>query len=309
MKYGVDKGHTISGSNYGASGFMEESKETRVIGDMVVAILKAEGNSIVDCTVDKASSNSESINLRVQKANAQRLDLFVSIHFNCSTEASANGSEVLTCNGKFIPQADMVLKNLEKLKFRNRGIKNGTSPRRIAVVNNTAAPAILIEVCFVSSKDDCDKYNVNKEKVARAIAYGIMNKSYSETSKPSIPNTEGDEDMIPSIKLSACAQSPIAKEMKVEIEALQSCMGITPDGIATQELCMKLPVFKGGESKGTASVLQTILQLKNYLSKDTQRPPLGPAVTNALNKLKKDCGIPECAELTNPIVWRKVLEY
>ncbi|WP_301951474.1 N-acetylmuramoyl-L-alanine amidase, partial [Clostridioides difficile] len=43
-------------------------------------------------------------------------------------------------------------------------------------LNHTIAPAILIEVCFVDSKADTDYYVNNKDKVAKLITEGILNK-------------------------------------------------------------------------------------------------------------------------------------
>lgn len=167
-RFNSDCGHTVAGANYGASGIIEESQYTRVIGKRVSDKLRALGHSVVDCTVDKASSNSESLNLRVKKSNDNPADLFFSIHFNAG---GGNGTEVFTYGGKEFPQCRQVLTNMTKLGFKNRGIKDGS---HLAVIKNTKAKSMLIEVCFIDSVHDVNLFTSNIDKVVDAIAYGIL---------------------------------------------------------------------------------------------------------------------------------------
>ena len=176
MIIGIDMGHTVSGANTGAVGLIDESVQTRILGNKVISLLKSAGHTVINCSVDFASSNSESINKRVASANKQHLDIFVSIHFNAG---GGQGSEVLTYNGKSLPEAERVLNNLSKIGFRNRGIKNGTSPRRIGVVNSTKSKSMLIEVCFVDTKSDVDLYKSKIDEVAKAISNGIIGGAFN----------------------------------------------------------------------------------------------------------------------------------
>ena len=82
MIYGIDFGHTEKGANYGAVGILKESEETRGVGKLVIKYLKELGHAVVNCTVDHATSNTDSINKRVANANRQYLDMFISLHFN-----------------------------------------------------------------------------------------------------------------------------------------------------------------------------------------------------------------------------------
>lgn len=61
---------------------------------------------------------------------------------------------------------------MSKLGFRNRGVKASSG---LYVLNQTKAPAVLIEVCFVDDKDDADLYKKNKDAVARAILNAVLN--------------------------------------------------------------------------------------------------------------------------------------
>ena len=178
MIIGIDMGHTVSGANTGAVGHISESVHTRMVGAILNTYLKSKGHTVINCTVDKANSNTDSINRRIASANKQPLDIFVSIHFNAG---GGQGSEVLTYNGNKLPEAERVLANLSKIGFRNRGIKNGTSPRRIGVVYSTKSKSMLVEVCFVDTKSDTDLYLKNIDQVAKAIGDGITGGVFNMT--------------------------------------------------------------------------------------------------------------------------------
>lgn len=187
LTIGIDKGHTLSGNGTGSQGCgKREEVLTRELGDKVIKLLKDEGCKIVDCTVDKSSNQLYD---RVKKANAQTLDLFVSIHFN-SFNGTAKGTEtyIYSNTSKAKPYAQRINDNIIKtLGTTNRGVKVGSS---YYVIKNTNAPAMIVEVCFIDNKTDMDKYLNNIDKVAKAIAEGILNKSIATSVKPVIePST------------------------------------------------------------------------------------------------------------------------
>ena len=54
MKIGIDMGHTLSGEGTGSQGCgYKEQNLTRELGKIVIEMLKKEGHTIYDCTVDK----------------------------------------------------------------------------------------------------------------------------------------------------------------------------------------------------------------------------------------------------------------
>ena len=185
MKIGIDFGHTLSGEGTGAVGCgYKEQDLTRSLGKEVVNYLEKEGHKVYNCTVDKASTNSLQLKGRVDKANKESLDLFVSIHFNaCVNDIIGNGkttgTEVLvySLSGKSTEYAKRVCENISKLGFKNRGVKSSNA----YVLKNTKAPAMLIETCFIDDKDDMDIYLKSPKLVAKAIAEGIIGKTIVET--------------------------------------------------------------------------------------------------------------------------------
>ncbi|WP_338631129.1 N-acetylmuramoyl-L-alanine amidase [Clostridium baratii] len=180
---GVNDGHTISGVGSGAVGIIEESKETRRVGNELRRLLANSGVKVVNCTIDKANSVNQSLELVIQQANRQDLDWFVSIHFNAG---GGRGVEVYTYKGRQYPDALEVCNNISKLGFVNRGVKEGTG---LYVIRKTKAKSMLIECCFVDT-DDANKYlKVGYKAIAKAIAEALIDAVNStEESKPVIQN-------------------------------------------------------------------------------------------------------------------------
>lgn len=174
MKIGIDMGHSLSGAGTGASGLLTEVVENRKIGNRLIEILKEKGHTVVNCSVDSASSTSNQLSGIVKKANAQKLDLFVSIHLNAGggngTETYVYPSTSTTTKTKAKTINDAIVASCN---FRNRGVKESSS---LYVLKNTTAPAILVEVCFVDSSED--KGKLNCEAVAKAMFKGITGAEY-----------------------------------------------------------------------------------------------------------------------------------
>lgn len=176
MKIALSAGHTLSGKGTGAVGIINESKENRVMFDLVKKWLVAGGHTVYTCNVDKADNYLQQ---QVSLANKQSVDVAVQIHFNAG---GGTGTETLydlgsTKGKEFATRVNAKLATV----FKNRGAK---SRNDLYWLNNTKAPAILIEICFVDSKTDTTYYNANKDKIAKLIAEGIIGKSISEP-KPS----------------------------------------------------------------------------------------------------------------------------
>ena len=177
MIVGINCGHTVSGTvGSGAVGFLNESNETRRVGYKVMEYLRAKGVTVVDCTDDYSSTVSGNLKKIVDKANAQPLDLFVSIHFN---SGGGRGTEVYTYNGEVFKQAELVCENMAELGFINRGIKNGSN---LYVIRRSNARSMLIEVCFVDTKSDADLYNeVGAERMIERYSAKIEKRPYYMT--------------------------------------------------------------------------------------------------------------------------------
>lgn len=184
MKIGIDMGHTLSGEGTGSQGCgYKEQNLTRELGKIVIEMLKKEGHTIYDCTVDKSSNNAQQLIDRVNKANKQPLDLFVSIHFNACVndvkgDGRTTGTEVLlhSMSSKAKPYAERIVKKISNVGLKNRGVKTHNA----YVLKHTKAPALLIETCFIDDRDDMNVYLKNPRKVAKAIVEGILDKTITD---------------------------------------------------------------------------------------------------------------------------------
>lgn len=190
MKIGIDMGHTLSGVGTGAgSKYASETDKNRLAGKRLIEMLKEKGHTVVNCTVDISKNDLYD---RVQKANAQTLDLFVSLHLNAFKETtSAMGVETYIYNGSYSEKeknraiAKRVNDKLvSAIGWKNRGVKEAN----YYVLKNTKAPAILVELGFCDSKVDMDLWNT--EKIAKALFESITNTTYaSNTSSNTTVNS------------------------------------------------------------------------------------------------------------------------
>lgn len=184
MKIGIDMGHTLSGEGTGSQGCgYKEQSLTRELGKIVIEMLKKEGHTVYDCTVDKSSNNAQQLIDRVNKANKQPLDLFVSIHFNACVndvkgDGRTTGTEVLlhSMSSKAKPYAERIVKKIANVGLKNRGVKTHNA----YVLKHTKAPALLIETCFIDDRDDMNVYLKSPRKVAKAIVEGILDKTITD---------------------------------------------------------------------------------------------------------------------------------
>lgn len=190
MIIGLDAGHCKFGADTGATGCgYREEMLTRDVVNALSRILQKQGYKVIICNIDKANSVRESLNYRADKANSNNVDIFISIHFNAG---GGKGTEIYTMGGKNIAQANRILNNLVVLGFTNRSIKDGSN---LCVVRKTNATAMLVEVCFIDNAKDMELYNkLGAEKVAKAIAEGILNKSIEVPKAP--VNTKLDKKSV-----------------------------------------------------------------------------------------------------------------
>lgn len=173
MLANLNAGHTLTGADVGTRGLNGSKEEilTRQLVKELEKEFKAKGHKTNSVIVDHAATLDESLNKQVILCNRINANMNIVIHFN-SYLGKGYGTEIYTYKGKYLPQADRVLNNMSKLGFRNRGIKNA----ELALINNTAAETLYIEVCFIDNPTDVailNKYGLNT--IAKAIVCGVLN--------------------------------------------------------------------------------------------------------------------------------------
>ena len=136
---------------------------------------------------------------RANKANKLGVDVFVSLHCNSFSDEQAQGLETFSHpsskNGTALAKCiqDSVLK--DKLYTKNRGIKTAN----FSVLRNTKMTAALVELGFISNKEDSEILKNKQNKLAESVAKGILNFlgiKYIEKINKDITEQKRDSDLI-----------------------------------------------------------------------------------------------------------------
>lgn len=169
MKICVGCGHGLA-TDYGATGILDESKETRKVQDVVIKYLQLAGQNVLKTRIDYPSSVNQSLAYRVNQSDNWGADVYVEIHLNCG---GGHGTETFCVgNGRGREIAQRIVNNIASLGYTNRGVKDGS---RLYAVRRPQASSVLVECCFVDSQEDANRWNV--ESIGKAIAEGILGHS------------------------------------------------------------------------------------------------------------------------------------
>ena len=189
LKFNVHGGHNSHVT--GAAKYLNELTEDRKVKNEIIRLLKAQGHTVYDCTDDSGTTQNANLSNIVKKCNAHAVDLDISIHLNAG---GGNGVETyIYPNSSAKDEATRICSKVSSaLGIKNRGVKNGSN---LYVVRSTNSPAILVECCFVDSKEDAERWDANK--CAKAIVEAILNKTVSSgatvnTSKPTTSTSSGE---------------------------------------------------------------------------------------------------------------------
>lgn len=181
IKIYIDQGHNPYNPNAGAEGNgLREQDLVYRIGILLADRLRANGNFDVRLSrptpeTQIGTSNSTSLRLRVADANSWGADYYISLHTNASSQSSASGSEALVFT---VPSVAATLGE-DILYWLNRatGLKNrGVIIRnRLYVLRKTTMPAVLVELGFITNRDDAMLMLNSPELFADGVYNGIIN--------------------------------------------------------------------------------------------------------------------------------------
>lgn len=128
-------------------------------------------------------------------ANNSGADYFISIHRNSSEKNNQySGIESLVYKDSGIRHtlAKNINKELADAGFEDLGI---TERPNLVVLKRTQMPAVLVEVGFINNDTDNKIFDENFNEIARAIADGILETVYSQTTKTDAPDTGSSLDI------------------------------------------------------------------------------------------------------------------
>lgn len=172
----IDPGHGGESSGAVLGNRYEEDDNLR-LSLLVRDVLSDRGYTVV---MTRDDDSDVSLSERCKIANKARASLFISIHRNSSSSASATGMEMWVHSSK--PTDDLLLAQnildcLDNASIsENRGIHSGYrdgADKNYYINRNTKMPSVLAEIGFISNSTDNQDYDENIEKYAKAIADGI----------------------------------------------------------------------------------------------------------------------------------------
>ena len=124
----------------------------------------------------KTSKKLIDLNHRIQMANQETADVFISLHVNATAKGQNSGAETFyhykSESGKKL--AELIQQELIKIAGMNHRIaKSGN----FYIIKNTSMPAVIVEVGYLSSVKEQKKLQQTwyQDQLARAIAKGIAN--------------------------------------------------------------------------------------------------------------------------------------
>jgi len=165
MKFAISSGH----GKYvrGAKGLIDEVDEARRVVPAVAGFLRHAGHQVVTFNDDTSTSQNQNLQTIVNWHNSQTRDFDASVHFNAYIPTSAGrGCEVL-----YVTQGDIAAKVSSAMSAAGDLIDRGPKKRTdLYFLNKTNKPAILLEVCFVDAAQDVEHYQLNFDKICKAIA-------------------------------------------------------------------------------------------------------------------------------------------
>lgn len=161
MKIFINAGHGGIDSGAVSKNGNKEKDITRNVAEFLCSMLIAKGYDI------EFFQQKKSVNEVVEKERISKSSLFISLHCNAAVNKDANGVECLYYPGSGTGKAvsEILCENIsEYLELKNRGVK---TRRDLAVLNGTVAPAVLVELAFLS--------NGNEEKLLVEEPYSFAN--------------------------------------------------------------------------------------------------------------------------------------
>ncbi len=184
----LDAGH--GGYDPGASYFgISEKSLTLAIQSRVKAKLEAEGYQVV---TTRTSDTYVDLTDRSRAANASESDIFVSIHINAAGSFDVQGIETYYyqpfaeypsrinatyhANPTRLSMSDTLANAIQSSLINATGAQNqGVKRQTFAVLRETTAPAVLLELGFLSNPQEAARLNTSayQETLANAIVAGI----------------------------------------------------------------------------------------------------------------------------------------
>ncbi|MCL2562445.1 MAG: N-acetylmuramoyl-L-alanine amidase [Oscillospiraceae bacterium] len=224
----LDAGH--GGSDPGSvSGTRQEKNDNLRLALAVRDILQGQGQRVV---MTRSTDVFVTLAQRSAISNQSNADLFVSIHRNASTNAAANGVENYVHTSASDTEILYAFNVLDEIV--GAGVQNnrGVIRANFAVLRETRAPAMLLEMGYITNARDNQLFDTHFTDYAAAIARGII----ASLTGPSLPP--------PSITFYTVVRgdtlSGIAQRFGTTVAAITALNGLTTNSIIINQV-LKIP--------------------------------------------------------------------
>ena len=173
----LDAGHGGNDGGAQGNGLSEKILNLKIV-QKIESILNDYEN--VSMMLSRGNDKSMSLNARTEQANDWGANLFVSVHINAATAASANGFESFIYNGSIqnaTPAFQNVMHQEIMRELKTAGVDDrGKKRANFHVLRESKMPAILTENLFISNAADAKKLSSDNflEQVAQGHAKGII---------------------------------------------------------------------------------------------------------------------------------------
>lgn len=167
-----------TGANYNN---IKEAEETIWLRDEIARLLRRKGVS-VELDNDNASLSEVVAQVNV---GCKPTDICVDLHFNAVGNPTANGTEVYKpfnfSNTEIELAEDLLYSTCMVLGTKNRGVKReGESTHsRLAMLSDVMCNSVLLEVCFISNREDANKYKEKRDELAIILAEQLLRHAHS----------------------------------------------------------------------------------------------------------------------------------
>ena len=174
----IDPGHGgYDAGSVGINGTIEKNA-TLSISLKLGAILEKKGFNVVytreSDKVTWPSDNKKDLAARAAIANEASADIFISIHLNTFHMEEVRGTE--TYYNKVSIEGKKIAELIQKQIVNDVNLKDrGTQPGNFSVLKKVTAPAVLIELGYISNRSEESLLNSisYQNKISGAIADGI----------------------------------------------------------------------------------------------------------------------------------------
>lgn len=175
----LNAGHR--GGTSGANYRIKEAEETIWLRNEIAQLLQKKGVEVI------LDNDQASLSVVVQTINAtcKPTDICVDLHFNAFANQSANGTEVLRpfnhSDTEIEVAEDLLYATCMCLGTKNRGVKRegeGTH-QRLAMLSDVMCNSVLLEVCFISNREDANKYKEKRDELAIILAEQLLRHAHS----------------------------------------------------------------------------------------------------------------------------------